>query len=76
MPEHKDPRFFCSDLDSGGDANAGFFMRDEEEYLALFADSGDAKRVGEACVCEPFLDRCRSPHQGEEPGCQDHHHAA
>ena len=50
MPEHKDPRFFCSDLDSGTDADAGIFVRDEDEYLALFADTGGASRVGEACV--------------------------
>jgi hypothetical protein len=49
MPDNKDPRFFCSDLDSGSDADAEFFMRDEAEYLALFADTGGAKRVGEAC---------------------------
>ncbi len=29
-------------------------MRDEEEYLALFTDSGDARRVGEACVFNLF----------------------
>ena len=49
MPDHKDPRFFCSDLDSGSEADAAFFMRDEQEYLALFSDTGGAKRVGEAC---------------------------
>ncbi len=54
MPETKDPRFFCSDLDSGSDADADFFMRDEKEYLALFADTGGAKRVGEACVANLF----------------------
>ena len=54
MPEHKDPRFFCSDLDSGTDADAGFFVRDEDEYLALFADTGGASRVGEACVANLY----------------------
>jgi hypothetical protein len=54
MPEHKEPKFFCSDLDSGSDADADFFIRDEEEYLALFADTGGARRVGEACVFNLF----------------------
>ncbi len=54
MPEHKEPKFFCSDLDSGSDADAGFFMRDEQEYLNLFADAGGARRVGEACAANLF----------------------
>ena len=54
MPEHKEPKFFCSDLDSGTDADAGFFVRDEDEYLALFADTGGASRVGEACVANLY----------------------
>jgi len=54
MPEHKEPKFFCSDLDSGSDADAGFFMRDEQEYLNLFADAHGARRVGEACVANLF----------------------
>jgi hypothetical protein len=49
MPDTKEPRFFCSDLDSGSDADADFFIRDEERYLALFADTRGARRVGEAC---------------------------
>lgn len=54
MPEYKEPKFFCSDLDSGSEADANFFMRDEKEYLALFADTRGAKRVGEACVFNLF----------------------
>jgi hypothetical protein len=54
MPGRKDPRFFCSDLDSGSDADAGFFIRDEEQYLALFAETGGARRVGEACTANLF----------------------
>ena len=50
MPGYKEPKFFCSDLDSGSEADAAFFMRDEQEYLALFSDTGGAGRVGEACV--------------------------
>ena len=54
MPETKEPRFFCSDLDSGSEADADFFIRDEEQYLALFADTGGARLVGEACVANLF----------------------
>jgi len=54
MAANKDPRFFCSDLDSGSDADAGFFMRDEQEYLSLFADAHGARRMGEACVFNLF----------------------
>ena len=54
MPEHKEPKFFCADLDSGSEADATFFIRDEEQYLALFAEAGGARRVGEACVFNLF----------------------
>lgn len=54
MPDNKEPKFFCSDLDSGTDADAGFFIRDEAEYRALFADTHGARRVGEACVFNLF----------------------
>jgi len=54
MPDEKEPKFFCSDLDSGSEADGAFFMRDEEQYLALFADTGAARRVGEACVANLF----------------------
>ena len=54
MPEYKEPKFFCADLDSGSEADATFFIRDEEQYLALFAEAGGARRVGEACVFNLF----------------------
>jgi hypothetical protein len=50
MPDNKEPRFHCSDLDSGSDADAKFFIRDEAEYLALFDAAGGAKRIGEGCI--------------------------
>lgn len=54
MPETKEPKFFCSDLDSGGEADADFFIRDEKQYLDLFADTGGATSIGEACVFNLF----------------------
>ena len=45
MPkEAKEPNFF------GSDFNNPFFIRDENAYLALFADARYEKRVGEASV--------------------------
>lgn len=38
----KEPHFFGTDLE------APYFVRDEGEYLDLFADAGDATRAGEA----------------------------
>lgn len=54
LPANKEPKFFCSDLDSGREADAGFFIRDEKQYLAIFANTGSARRVGEACVFNLF----------------------
>ena len=48
MPDKKEPRFFCSDLDSGSERDSFFFMRDEAAYLSLFRSADKVKRVGEA----------------------------
>lgn len=48
MPERKEPRFFCRDLDSGSAADSLRFMRDPEQYLALFAGARPDQIVGEA----------------------------
>ncbi len=50
MPNNKEPRFHCSDLDSGSEADGKFFIRDEAEYLALFDEAGGATRIGEGCI--------------------------
>lgn len=42
MPDVKEPHFFARDLE------APRHIRDSERYLQLFADAGDALRVGEA----------------------------
>ena len=45
MPrEVKEPHFF------GSDFNTSFFIREKQEYLSLFANARDEKRVGEASV--------------------------
>jgi len=44
LSKNKEPHFFARDLNIG----KGWCIRDESEYLGLFADSGAAKRVGEA----------------------------
>ncbi len=67
MPDHKEPKFFCSDLDSGSDSDAAFFIREEQEYLALFAETDGAKRVGEACVFQSLLGSRGGAHQSQEP---------
>ncbi len=43
MPSKKEPHFFGSDLPARPQ-----YVRDEREYLALFAEAGDALRAGEA----------------------------
>jgi hypothetical protein len=50
MPDNKEPRFHCTDLDSGSELDGRFFMRDEAEYLGLFEAAGAAKRIGEGCI--------------------------
>ena len=54
MPANKEPRFHCSDLDSGSDLDGKFFIRDQGEYLALFDAAGLAARVGEGCIFNLF----------------------
>ncbi|HEX6655384.1 MAG TPA: sulfotransferase [Candidatus Limnocylindria bacterium] len=54
MPEEKEPRFFCSDLDSGTPMDATFFIRSWDEYLALFRDASDQRYVGEGCIFNLF----------------------
>jgi Sulfotransferase family len=44
LPEYKEPHFFNIDMNSGG------AIRDEAEYLALFAEAKDQTRIGEASV--------------------------
>jgi hypothetical protein len=44
LPEYKEPHFFNTDMNSGG------AIRDEAEYLALFAEAGNQTRIGEASV--------------------------
>jgi hypothetical protein len=67
LPHTKEPKYFCSDLDSGSDADSDFFIRDEEQYLALFADTGGAKRVGEACVFNLFSSVAASRIKAKSP---------
>jgi hypothetical protein len=50
LPEVKEPRFMCRDLDSGDAADARMFIRGWERYLSLFLPVTDELRVGEACV--------------------------
>lgn len=44
VPERKEPQFFGSDLSSP------YFIRNEDEYLALFDGAGEEKAVGEVSV--------------------------
>jgi hypothetical protein len=48
LPNLKEPKFFATDLDSGGEWEARYFVREEEDYLSLFAGARSEKRVGEA----------------------------
>jgi hypothetical protein len=45
MPWKKEPHFFGADL-----VPQRHYVRDEREYLALFAEAGDGRRAGEASV--------------------------
>lgn len=55
LPDQKEPHFFNTDMNSGG------AIRDEQEYLALFADARDQTRVGEASVY--YLSSQVAPHR-------------
>jgi len=46
MPERKEPHFFGTDLN----ASYHYFIREEGEYLSLFSEAQNEKRVGEASV--------------------------
>ena len=50
MSPRKEPRYsgFVPDLDSGSEADAGYFTRDLAEYLANFAGAADERVVGES----------------------------
>lgn len=54
MSPVKEPKFLCSDLDSGSEADGRFFIRDEGSYRALFAGAQTEAWVGEACVFNLF----------------------
>lgn len=54
MPDTKEPRYFCSDLDSGSRADGQLFIRDWSQYLELFSEAGAEKYVGEGCVFNLF----------------------
>jgi len=47
MSEAKEPCYFSRDLALDESGNFLVYGRDEKRYLDLFADAGDAKRVGE-----------------------------
>lgn len=48
MPHHKEPSYFCPDLDSGTPADGRIFTRDLETYLALFDRAAVGQSAGEA----------------------------
>jgi len=48
MSRRKEPRYFARDLDAGNEWEAHYFTRNLDEYLANFADAGDAKVIGES----------------------------
>ncbi|MBA2556652.1 MAG: hypothetical protein H0V12_04785, partial [Chloroflexi bacterium] len=50
LPSLKEPRHFCPDQDSGSDRDGLFFVRDRDEYLALYAGVRGEKRIGDASV--------------------------
>jgi hypothetical protein len=47
-PARKEPSFFATDLDSGNYLDSVSFMRDADEYKALFADARPDQLAGEA----------------------------
>lgn len=50
MSPRKAPRYFAPDLATDGVAKNLRYGEDRDRYLALFADAGNEKRVGEASV--------------------------
>ncbi|MEJ7803153.1 MAG: sulfotransferase [Candidatus Limnocylindria bacterium] len=54
LPNSKEPRYFCSDLDSGSRSDGHLFIRDWSQYLELFAEADAEKYVGEGCVFNLF----------------------
>jgi hypothetical protein len=48
MCPSKEPMYFCPDVRSGPGAYRLNYPSDEARYLELYADAGDAKRLGEA----------------------------
>ncbi len=47
MPVRKEPMFFARDLDQATSADARYFTRDRERYLALFSGWRGERRIGE-----------------------------
>src|SRR5438045_3561388 len=48
LPRKKEPHFFCSDLDSGSERDAGYFTRDRGKYLSLFGGAAEGQIIGDA----------------------------
>ena len=47
MSERKEPHFFAKDLNFRRDS---WYVSDQDEYLSLFSEAGNARRVGESSV--------------------------
>jgi len=50
FPSLKEPRYFATDQDSGFDRDGPFFVRELEDYLALYRGVRGEKRIGDASV--------------------------
>lgn len=50
FPSLKEPRYFATDQDSGFARDGAFFVRTEEEYLALYRGVRAERRIGDASV--------------------------
>ncbi|CAN5563056.1 sulfotransferase [soil metagenome] len=48
MPAVKEPHHLSTDLDSGGDEDGRFFIRDRDRYLALFNGATSERVIGDA----------------------------
>jgi hypothetical protein len=64
LPRKKEPHFFGSDL------QAPFYVRDPDEYRALFDDAAPGQRVGEASVWYLYSTRAAEEIQAASPGAQ------
>jgi hypothetical protein len=70
VPERKEPQHFATDLDSGSYLDSLTFVRDRDEYLALFAGSKPDQLTGEGSTWHLYSRDAAANIKAANPGAR------